>query len=149
MRRRPRRLSLRMVVTAVAVALGVLSMHAVSGGPHAPRGVEHAMSSGLAAFTAAGTGAHAATSPERLVAQLSPPLQQLAAQDLPTEPSAAMAVMCAAVLLSVVVALGLRVLGRLRGSPAAVPAVRRVTHGSRATRASPPDLLTRLCVLRT
>lgn len=151
MRRRTRLPSLRLLLTAVVVVLGVLSMHAVSGGPHTPRGVAHAMSSGPAAVAsdAGGTVAHAGISVQGVVAQLAPPLPEIAAPALPTEPSAAMAAMCVAMLLSLVVALGFRLLGRMRASAAARPPALSVRRGSEVTRAPPPDLLTRLCVLRT
>ena len=150
--RRPMRLGpLRLLLTALAVVLGVLSMHAVSGGPHSPKGVEHGMSAELAAVADRVTafGDHAATSVTTVSALLAAPLTEVGAPVLPPEPSAAMAAMCVAMLLSLAVALGLRVLSRARRGAVALPPVSTRMRARELTRAPPRDRLTRLCVLRT
>ena len=142
---------LPLVAAALAVLLGVLAMHAVSGGPHSPKGVEHPMVAELAATAegVAGLGAHAEASVLSVSASLPGPLPGLTTPDLPAGPSASMAAMCVAMLLTLVVALGLRPLGRLHGGGTPPPPPLRDMHRDELTRAPPPDLLTRLCVLRT
>ena len=147
MRRSERLWSLRLL-TGLAVVLGVLSMHAVSGGPHSPKGVDHAMSADVVTDRAL-LGEHAGTTMRSASALLTAPLTEVGGADLPVEPSAAMTAMCVAMLLSLAVMLGLRVLSRARSSALALPPVSILKRGSELTRAPPPDLLTRLCVLRT
>lgn len=155
MRRSTRRQpALRLLLLSAAVLLGVLGMHALSGGPHAPGGGQHSQGQHLAqlvegvatrqpvlhglfddvATTATEAGAVAA---------------QLIESDLPSSPSDAMFAMCLAVLLGLGVLLGLRTNSRTRGRrfswPFRVPALRF----RELMRAPPRDLLTRLCVLRT
>lgn len=148
MRRSERLWPLRLL-TALAVVLGVLSMHAVSGGPHSPKGVDHAMSAELAMDRVAALGEHAETAVRSAPALLTAPLTEVGAQDLPVEPSAAMTAMCVAMLLSLAVALGLRMLSRAGGGAVALPPVSTRTRARALTRAPPRDLLTQLCVLRT
>lgn len=149
MRRSERVWPLRLL-TALAVVLGVLSMHAVSGGSHSLGGVDHAMSA-EAATVAEGVeplGDHAQTVMSASTL-LTAPLTEVGTPVLPVEPSAAMTAMCVTMLLSLAVAVGLRVLRRVRSGAVALPPVLiRVPRGE-LTRAPPPDLLTRLCVLRT
>lgn len=151
MRRTTTLSSWRLLLTAVAVLSGILGMHAASGGAHAPRGGEHAMTSPDADVLAMGA-VMVENSVQDVAAGTAGALLALAPPGLPTEaPSAmaALAAMCVAMLLSLAVLHGLRVLRR-SGRAATPPSTSAALSRRRElTRAPPPDLLTRLCVLRT
>ena len=132
--------SLHQLLTAAAILLGVLAMHAVSGGPHSSRGGDHAMASSPPA-------AGALVVPD-VVPDVMPSVVP-DAPELPMEPSAALAAMCVAILLSMAVALRLRGRGRVLGRAPCPPQNLVVARRNELTRAPPSDLLTRLCVLRT
>lgn len=153
-------------VTALAVVLGVLAMHALSGGPHSPRGVDHAMT-GLAQLPAdggtpamagmleVGAVAHAALGAVDAAASLvvDAPADAAAAVGAPLRPTddgGAMAAMCAAVLLGLLLMLGFGLIGR-SGLLLARAQGRGTVHGRMpGSRAPPPrNLLAELCVLRT
>lgn len=146
MRGRGRVSSISLLVTALAVLVGVLSMHAVSGGPHSPRGVDHELSVALPQSGAA-FELHAVAPTVPALLAVSP--QDLAPPDLPSDPLAGLVLVCAAMLLSLVVLLGLRMLWRLPQRAPAPPLALGSTGCLELTRARAPDLLTRLCVLRT
>lgn len=152
---------LRAAVTSLAVVLGILSMHALSGGPHTPRGVEHVMTDAtagtgslvdgpMAAMSAMAAGLDALEAAAGTTLTLAGALPALvdAAPD-PPPPDPAMAAMCAAVLLAVAVAVGFRLARRSPPRPALTYVSRAVRGSGRAPRARPPDLLTVLCVMRT
>lgn len=153
-----------LLLTAVAIVLGVLAMHAASAGPHSPHSGVHTMASQvaapggplLAADQGTGTdddvmamGAAVEVSVDGLAARLATSLSDLAGPELPTEPSAAMTAMCAAMLFSLAVALGFGMLVRSRDRTTSPSPLLSVPRCGQLTRAPPPDLLTRLCVLRT
>ena len=138
--------SARNLLVAVAVLLGVLAMHAVAGGTHA---ADHPVPPAAAGGHVMSMADDVEQSVQRAAAPLGP-LLDLPRPDLPVEPSAAMAAMCAAMLLSLAVVLGARLLRRFRRtSTQTSPPTPGLIRRRQATRAPPPDLLTRLCVLRT
>lgn len=141
--------SLPLLLTAVAVLLGVLGMHAVSGGSHSPHGTEHPMTSSVPGHGDTAMAGAMESSVDVLVANVSGAVSDLGQPDLPTDPLVAMAAMCVAMLLSFVVALGSRAFARVHGGGTSPPLLAAVNRRRELTRAPPPDLLTRLCVLRT
>lgn len=148
----PRGRALRVVLTAVAVVLGVLAMHAVSGGSH----------SASAPLSSAGAHATAGDASDGMVGDLVPAehlasasaagalLLDLAAgaAEAPDPQPMAMLAMCLAVLLAAFVLvrrLAQRPTALLRATrPAPAPRARRV-----AWQPPPDDLLLRICVMRT
>lgn len=137
--------TLRLLFTAVAVVLGVLGMHVLSSGAHVSGGLAHSPAQVLTP-----------DNDERAGGQ--PILHGLlrdgiatasALSDLPDAPLDALTAICLAVLLGVAVVLGVRTSRRERGPASCWPPRATILRLLQLTRAPPPDLLTRLCVLRT
>lgn len=146
------------VLAALAVVLGVLSMHGVAAGDHTSLAAAHASSGSLSATVSAHTdpvrdgllGLHGnlvggsgdmLQPADRVMAAVLAPV-------LPDRKAAAVAAVCVAVLLSV-----LYFVRRSVGPPWALPRLRRgptrrVPPCGRAAPARPPDLLAVLCVMR-
>ena len=153
--------SLPLLLLAATVLLGVLAMHAVSGGPHSPRAAEHTMASSASAGPATGVevgGAAASSAVGRAVKSLPGAFRDLihpampadqVAPERPEHSGAATAAVCVAMLLGALVALGAGLPRRVRSDRPEQPGPLRVALRGELTRAPPPDLLTRLCVLRT
>lgn len=135
------------LLTAAAILLGVLGMHVLSGGPHTPRGGDRSMAPAMPELMAMVAAVDVTI--DALGASLPPRPPELARPDLPVEPDVAMAAMCATLLFSLVIALGCSGVRRVRGDPPFRPVAAGVARRRELTRAPPPDLLTRLCVLRT
>lgn len=163
MQRARRMTPLHAAATALAVILGILAMHAVSGGPHSPRGVEHAMT-GQALYEDAaamvGMPEAGALMPSlqatlgeaaSVVSGLAGPVADRAglSAPAPADDMGAMAAMCAAVLLVLILALGFGLLGRAARPVLAARTLGTVPGRRPLPRAPPRDLLAELCVLRT
>lgn len=136
---------LPLLLPALALLLGLLAMHAVGGGPHSLHGVDHPMGPAGGAMERLDPAMHVMTAPAGLVADAAGP----GSRDVPGSPSGAMAAMCVVMLLSLVIALAYGVVGRAPRRADAPVVSRPVGWSGRPLRAPPPDLLTRLCVLRT
>lgn len=147
MERAQRLMSLRLVLTALALVVGVLSMHAASGGPHSRPGAGHApvagqSSSDVMADVMAGVRAEVragVTAGVTAVAQ---------APDLPLA-GAAVAALCLAVMLGVAVLLATPRLARSGAEAADRPRLRTGVRLVRAPGDPPREALVRLCVMRT
>lgn len=152
MRRAARQSPLLLLVTALVVLAGVLGMHAASAGPHASPGADHAVTAwtpGDAGETAPSTmsasTAEEGTPPRALAAGVGEAAAGLAPRarpDRPVEPSSPWAAVCVAILLSLVVR-------RATGTTVVQRPVVDIPRRPPLSRTPLPDLLTRLCVLRT
>ena len=150
-----RRRGMSGVLTALAIIAGVLSMHAVSGGPHSTAGsapsVHAAMTMAVAVLDDRPAGDVDMPSPADAGA-FSADVRTVLFGAAPTGPSGgdhAMAAMCLAVLLAgaAVLACAARRRCRIAHDSRVEPLTARL--GSRPSRAPPPDLLSELCVMRT
>lgn len=156
----------RSVLTALVVLVGLLGMHALSGGPHSSVGQGHgpmsttagdsmSMSSAVEAAPSGPAGVALAAGGDVLVsaadALLSAGATVLDVAVAPTAPEAVstgLAAVCALLLLSLVLWLALSRSVRAR-SPGSVGGPPRLSWTSRRRRGPPPDLLALHCVLRT
>lgn len=149
MQRAQRVTPLGAAVLALAVVLGILAMHAVSGGPHTPRGVDHAMAGPASMLIGSASAMSGMTADIGQDVQGALVAAAVSAPPGPTDLAGGMAAMCAVVLLVLVLVLGFGLLGRSwpqsarPGAAALVPGCRYIS------RAPPRDLLAELCVLRT
>lgn len=147
MRRTTPPATLWLLFTAVAVLLGVLGMHVLSGGPHVSGGVAHSPAQSLTQPVAERAGEQ----PDlHGLLQDGPATASASTQShLPIVPLDALVAMCLAVLLGVIVLLAVRTSRRARAPQSCWPPRVTILRLRQLTRAPPPDLLTPLCVLRT
>ena len=145
--RRTKRVSLCLLLTSVALLLGILGMHAVDGGANAP-GVDHAAAA--AAVAVDGAGSKHPTAVDAVAQHVGAPrLAGMPLPDAPDGPAAAAAAVCVAVLVGLVSMLGIARSRPAQAASAPRQPRQQVLRRRALTGAPPPDLLTRLCVLRT